>query len=432
MRRWTEEERQFVIDHAEDMQDTEIAAALGRGAHAVGDLRRKIIGYKQKPWTEEDENYLCENWGHMTFDGLCKHLGRSKNAILVRVGRLGLPPYLEAGDYITMHQLSLALGFGSTSDKYFQISWVEKRGFPIHNKRRGSCTYRVVYLNEFWAWAEKNRSFLNFGKMEPLALGAEPDWVAEQRRKDFNSFALQRKDAWTPDEDSRLVTLLRQHKYGYAELSEILHRSAGAIQRRCCDLGIKERPVKADNHGEASKWTEAHFRTLADGIRNGDSYMLIAQKLGKSEKAVRGKVYLTYLTEQADKIRAMMQDGEWGFGAPTPTVKQGIHLSQTRAEVKKNLSILDAILRKRMNDLGFDPYWQRFMCENWDDIGGCSAGCTDCDSCAEFRRIRPQYCARCGGTFYERGENRFCKACRTARKKQAQRHWSRVNGLAGR
>lgn len=427
MKRWTEAERQFVIEHAADMQDCEIAKSLGRDAHAVGELRRKLVGAKQRRWTREEEDYLQENWGHMTFDGLCRHLGRTRNAMINRVQRLGLPPYLECGDYITLHQLSMALGFGWSSDKYYLTSWVEKRGFPIHTKRRGSSAVRIVYLNEFWEWAEKNRSFINFGKMEPLALGEEPEWVQEQRRKDFHSFSLQRKDPWTADEDARLVMLLKQHKYGYAELSEMLRRSAGAIQRRCNDLGIKERPVKADNHGEASKWTEEHFQTLADGIRDGDSYMLIAQKIGKSEKAVRGKVYLTYLTEQADKIRAMMQDGEWGFGAPEPTIKQGVHLSTTRAEVRRNLSILDAILRKRMNELGYDPYWQRFMCENWDDIGGCMAGCTDCDSCTAFRRIRPQYCARCGATFYERKENRFCQPCRTARKKQAQRHWCRVN-----
>lgn len=103
-----------------------------------------------------------------------------------------------------------------------------------------------------------------------------------------------------------------------------------------------------------------------------------------------------------------------------------------RIEKQGWISALATVLRKRMNDLGYDPYWQRFMCMNWDDIGGCSAGCTDCDSCTAFRRIQPQYCARCGGTFYERKENRFCAACRTARKKQAQRHWCRVNGMSRR
>lgn len=382
---------------------------------------------QHKPWTPAEEEYLAENWGHISFAGFCKHLGRTENAIKVRVQRLGLGPYLESGEYISLHQLSLALGFAGTSEKYFLKSWVKNRGCPIHNKRRGKSVIRVIYLDEFWPWAEKNRSFLDFSKMEPLALGEEPDWVAEQRRKDYLAFAIQRKDPWTADEDSRLAMLLKQHKYGYAQLSEMLHRSAGAIQRRCQDLGLKERPVKANNHGKDAEWTQADFLALAEGIRHGDSYTVIGNAIGKSEKAIRGKVYFTYLTESADKVRSMMGDGPWGCGAPEATVRQGFHLSRTRTEVRRNLSVLDALLRKRMNDLGYDPYWQRFMCMNWDDVGGCAAGCAECDSCTKFIRVKPQYCARCGRTFYERTENRFCQECRTARKKAAQRKWCRIN-----
>lgn len=381
-----------------------------------------------RTWKPDEEDYLMEKWGQVSVPAIAKKLGRTRNSIMVRANRLGLSPYFESGEYVTMHQLILALGYSGSSDSYKIKSWIQNRNFPVHNKRHTEKIVRVVYIDEFWEWAEKNRSFLDFSRMEPLALGEEPDWLVEQRHKDFKAFAIQRKDPWTSDEDSRLMMLLKQHKYGYAELSAILRRSAGAIQRRCTDLGLKERPVRADNHGPEAVWTESDFNILADGIRNGDSYMLIGQAIGKSEKAIRGKVYFTYLTEKADKVRAYIGDGPWGYGAPEPTVKQGFHLSRTRTEVRQNLSLLAALLRKRMNDLGYDPYWQRFMCMNWDDIGGCSAGCTDCDSCTEFRRIQPQYCARCGGTFYERKENRFCAACRTARKKQAQRHWCRING----
>ena len=379
----------------------------------------------KKHWTQQDEEYLAEHWGTVSFAGLCKHLGRSETAIIMRVRKLGLAPYLESGEYVTLNQLITALGCGGGG--YKLKSWVENRRLPIHNKRLSEKVVRVVYLDEFWEWAEKHRSFLDFSKMDPLALGEEPDWVAEQRRKDYHAFAIQRKDPWTPDEDSRLAMLLKQHKYGYAQLSEILHRSAGAIQRRCCDLGLKERPVKANNHGKDARWTQEDYDALAEGIRHGDSYTVIGNAIGKSEKAIRGKVYFTYLTENADKIRAMLGDGAWGHGAPETTVRQGFNLSRTRTEVRRNLSILDALLRKRMNDLGYDPYWQRFMCMNWDDIGGCSAGCAECDSCTEFIRIQPQYCARCGRTFYERSENRFCQECRTARKRAAQRKWCRIN-----
>lgn len=377
-----------------------------------------------RQWTPKEEEDLRKYWGTMSVKWICSKLRRSHNAIMVRVNRLGLPPYLESGEYVSMHQLILALGYSKGADTYKLKSWIQNRGFPVRNKRHTKKVVRVVYLEEFWAWAEKNRSFLDFSKMEPLALGEEPEWLVEQRRKDFKAFAIQRKDPWTADEDSRLRMLLKQHRYGYAELSEILHRSAGAIQRRCTDLGLKERPVKADNHGKDAVWTQREFDILADGIKNCDSYMLIGQALGKSEKAIRGKVYVTYLTENADRVRALMGNGPWGYGAPEPTVKQGASLSRTRTEVRKNLSVLDALLRKRMNALGYDPYWQRFMCMNWDDIDGCAAGCKDCDSCTEFRRIRPQYCVRCGGTFFERQENRICEKCRNARKKQYQRKFA--------
>jgi len=387
--------------------------------------KRKSPPLGKRTWTKEEEEFLMERWGAVSIPAIAKTLNRTTNAVKIRAARLNLGPVLMGGEYVSLNQLMLAVTGGSSSYTYQQTSWVGKRGLPVHRKRVNKNLFRVVYLDEFWAWAEKNRSFIDFSKMEPLSLGEEPDWVPEQRKKDFAAFALQRKDPWTPEEDSRLIMLLKRHKYGYAELSEMLHRSAGAIQRRCTDLGVKERPVRASNRG--NDWTDEDYKALADGIRSGDSYTVIGNTIGKSEKAVRGKVYYVYLTEVADKVRAMMGNGAWGDGAPVPTVGQGAYLSRTRQQTRKDLSALDAILRYRMNELGYDPFWQRFMCLNWDDLMGCTAECADCDACTEFRRIQPQYCARCGSTFYERRENRFCESCRTARKKRAQRHWARQN-----
>ncbi len=379
-----------------------------------------------RTWTSEELSYLEEHWGIVSIASIAKKLNRTENAIIVKARRLGLGPALESGDYITFNQLAHTL-LGHQSNSYQATSWIKNRGFPVHLKRVNKNSFKIVYLEEFWKWAEKNRSFIDFSRLEPFALGKEPEWVKEQRKKDYYAFSLQRKTAWTADEDSKLKYLLSKQKYGYKELSEMLHRSAGAIQRRCCDLKIKDRPVKADNHSVESAWTKEDYDILAEGISTGDSYTVIGNKIGKSEKAVRGKVYFVYLTENADKVRSMLQNREWGYGAPEPTVKQGINLSRTRSQVKNNLSLLAGILKYHRNELGYEPYWQRFMCMNWDDFEGCLANCTDCDSCTEFRRIRPQYCARCGGTFLEREENRFCLSCRKARKKQAQKKWAILN-----
>ena len=380
----------------------------------------------QKKWTKEEEAYLSEFWGIKSRTAIATHLGRTENAIQVRVNRLGLGAFLESGDYVTLNQVYQALR-GRNVSTYQKKSWEKNRGLPVHTKRISEKRVRVVYLDEFWKWAKENRSFIDFSKMEPYILGEEPDWVREQRKKDFYACSLQKKTPWTPTEDELLKKLLSQQKYGYAELSKKLNRTAGAIQRRCRDLGIKDRPVKADTHDVKSMWTEGMYTIVAEGIKNGDSYSLIGERIDKSEKAVRGKVYYMYLTEDADKVRKMIGDGKWGDGAPEPKVYQGVTLSRTRQGVRKDLSRLAGLLKCRMNELGYEPYWQRFMCMKWDDFKGCAAGCDNCDECIEFERIRPQYCARCGETFFERSKNTFCSSCRIARKKKAQKKWCRMN-----
>lgn len=428
-KRWTADEISFLQKNWR-LPLEELSEKLGRSIQAI-EQKGYSIGLYHRKWTQENDDYLSSSWGTTSIPGIARHLGRTESAIMNRVQELGLPPWLESGEYISLNALHKAFS-GCNFNSYQLKSWVKDRGLPVHNKRRGKCTYRIVYLDEFWEWAEKNRSFLDFSKLEPLVLGEEPPWVVEQRKKDINAFRLQRKDPWSPAEDSRLIMLLKMHKYGYAELSEMLHRSAGAIQRRCTDLGIKERPVKADNHSPESKWTDADFEILAEGIRNGDSYTEIGRKIGKSEKAIRGKVYFVYLTEQADKVRAMMGDQPWGSGAPVPTVKQAVHLSRTRTETKAMLEQLAGVLYRRTIELkkvDYDHYFQRAMCMNWDDLHSCcTAGCEDCDACTEFVRIQPQYCTRCGGTFYERAQNRVCSPCRRARQRSAARKYYHLYG----
>ena len=133
-------------------------------------------------WTQEQIDYLQENYGKYSLPTLAKNLGKSVVAIKVMRQRLGLGPFLMSGEYISLNKLLLAVGGGSSTYNYKITSWVKNRGLPVHTKEVEKCSFRVVYLDEFWEWAEKNRSFLDFSKMEPLALGEEPLWVTEQRK----------------------------------------------------------------------------------------------------------------------------------------------------------------------------------------------------------------------------------------------------------
>lgn len=203
--------------------------------------------------------------------------------------------------------MQIALGLGLSGSGYKEISWIKNRNFPIKYKTNDKCKFKVVYINEFWEWAEKNRSFIDFSKMEENILGKEPDWVKQQRRVDYMATNAYKITPWTAAEDRYLLHLLRKFKYTYLDLSKKLKRTSGAIQRRICDLGYKERPIKADNK---IAWTDDEIQQLIELIKQGMNYMLMAEIFNKSDKAIRGKVYREFGSEDLDKVRNALKEGE--------------------------------------------------------------------------------------------------------------------------
>lgn len=257
---------------------------------------------KSKKWSKEEEDYLIESWGTVSCKQIAKKLNRSENAVIVKKNRLELGRFLENGDYITWNQLNLALGISKPSNCQM-VSWVQNRNFPIRKKKIRENNFRVIKLEDWWTWAWNNQDLLDFSKLEENLLGKEPNWVKEKRKYDFERNQKYKKTQWTTLEDDRLIYLVKTQKYTYLELVQLLQRNVNAIIMRLNDLQIKDRPVKADNH---IPWIRTEVDILNALIKQGCSYELIAEKVGKSEKACRGKIYRMYGTESLDKVRQMI------------------------------------------------------------------------------------------------------------------------------
>lgn len=139
-----------------------------------------------KTWSSEEIEYLQEGWGNTSIPFLAKQLKRTVTAVTVMAQKLGLGSFLENNDeYITFHNLTVALGLGGTSDNYKKISWVKNRGLKTHRVTRKNQTFEMISVDEFWEWAYENQAFLDFSKFEKYALGPEPEWVAEKRKKRY-------------------------------------------------------------------------------------------------------------------------------------------------------------------------------------------------------------------------------------------------------
>lgn len=261
---------------------------------------------KHKRWTQEEKDELAELYGSKSLDEIAKKLGRSVKAIINMRYRLHLGAFLDNGDYITLNQLLMAVKGIKHGAGYSLISWVKKRGLPVTSKKVGKCKFRVVRLDKFWKWAADNRSFIDFSKMPELTLGEEPAWVKEKRINDTLCKAFKKSTPWTALEDAQLRAYVKEGKKTGHEIAQLLHRTHGAVVRRCKDIGI-ENPKRASNE---HNWSHEEFNDLVQNILDATPYPLIAVRMNLSEKAIRGMMYRRFKTENQDKIRAIIREGQ--------------------------------------------------------------------------------------------------------------------------
>lgn len=255
-----------------------------------------------KRWTKEDVQYLEESWGNVSIGKICENLNRTRYAINNKVNRLGLGKFTDnhSQGWVSYNAVLDLMGI-TKSKGYSYISFIQKRGLPIHRLRRDKAKIIMVNIKEFWEWAEKNQHSLDFSKLERYSFGPEPQWVDIKRQRDISKVKNINHGKWTKAEDEYLLMLLRQYRYTWREISLKLNRTYGAVQRRIVDLGYKERPIR---ESYSSKWSPEQLELLKLMVKNGNNYFEINKVINKSEKAIRGKVYILYGSENLDKARA--------------------------------------------------------------------------------------------------------------------------------
>lgn len=74
-----------------------------------------------RTWTQEDLDYLEDNWGVRTIPGIAKKLNRSKLAIRLKAQRINLGSFMQGGELISLCQLIKALGL------FNSYSWIKAK-----------------------------------------------------------------------------------------------------------------------------------------------------------------------------------------------------------------------------------------------------------------------------------------------------------------
>lgn len=402
---------QYLRNNYQTMTAEQIASRLGRTRAAVAGKAEKL-GLKKdlrcpngEKWTPEQDQYIRDNWLELSDEEIAAAVGhpvpstharRLKLNLKRRAGCKGPDWTQEELDYIrevwgdkTVPQIAKHLGRSITAVKVktARLGYTgQKWSGEMMSARKVSELLRIDVHTVCDFWIPKCGL-----KAKRRQLGVTKKTTTIIMFEDFLRWLETHQDLW----DSRRVEM-----YALGMEYDWLK------EKRRADA---DKPVR-----KAQKWTQQEDdRLIALFRRGGMTYAEIGAELGRPASGVEHRL------QRLDV---------WGNGKYIGDTRK----AQRRA-VKENFERLCFIIRlrdvllARRNSMDFGQYWQKDLCQLWSDLKGCTAGCTDCDSCTEFKRIKPQYCARCGGTFFEREENRFCQSCRTARKKAAQRKYARLH-----
>ena len=354
-----------------------------------------------KSWTEEEDLFIQAHWQEMSDEELAIAVGHTLAATRARRGRLGL-----------RHRQSFKGKDWSKEElDYIREVWGEKT-VPEIAKKLGRTinavkikAQRMGYTGQKW-YGE----MMSARKVSEL-LGVDVHTVCDYwipkcglRGKAKRLGASKKTTTIIMFED--LLKWLKTHQ----ELWDSRRVEQFGLGAEYDWLKEKRKEDALKPERKAQKWTPEEDQRLIQMFRRGEmTNAEMGAALGRPASGVEHR---------------LLRLDVWGTGRYIGDARQKERKEKKQRFEKKALIIqLQRVLLARRNSMEYGEYWQKDMCMNWNDVIGCMANCADCDSCTEFYRIQPQYCVRCGATFYERAENRVCAPCRAARKREGFRKY---------
>ena len=219
-----------------------MAARLGRTENAVR-LRVKHLGcvlnVKGRRWTEREETMFIEDWRDETMnnDALVRRHNRTWHALQEKAVAMKLGPrpynscFLSIQDVCSEMQVS--------SDRVYR--WIKcglktRKGGSKRRKYLISCEDLLDFLEKHQSWflATKVDIYLFCGCSEH----GEPDWLAKKRVYDTKHDRSKHQMAWSNAEDARLYQMFNNGA-SLQDLALEFHRSESAIRTHLYVIGCE-------------------------------------------------------------------------------------------------------------------------------------------------------------------------------------------------
>lgn len=136
----------------------------------------------KRTWTKEDVERLEALWGWHSYAAIAKSVGHTETAVRVKAKRLGLGAVKDASDYLCSREVARIMGIDS---HVVTGCWIGRLGLPCRRVRGKRKTLWVMVRHDhLMEFLEEHTEIWDSRRVEPYALGEEPEWLHEKRLAD--------------------------------------------------------------------------------------------------------------------------------------------------------------------------------------------------------------------------------------------------------
>lgn len=186
-----------------------------------------------KRWTQEELDTLESMIGTYTVAVIAKRLGRSFDAVNIKLNRMGLAGFEGSTDLLTMNQVCLMLGVQSRT---VNKKWKSK-GLRI--VRRGN--YLTISQEALIKYLKSHPEDWNAADIPDDSLIMGYQWYKDKKQQDSKS-----QYYWTYSEISKLKHL-RHQGYSIPEIAKQMGRSESSIKYKLYNRRKQHERIGSEN-----------------------------------------------------------------------------------------------------------------------------------------------------------------------------------------
>lgn len=188
-----------------------------------------------RTWTPEEIEYLQENLGNVSMNYLVSKLNRTQNSIIIKATKLGIGGATIKTDYLLPNIAGKMIGKDIKTIMY----WIKYKDLAFTKKNiRGNKKRVLIEYDTFIKFLKDNQDLWDSRKVEPYALGYEPEWLIEKRKLDRQK-PKKSQQKWTKFDEMEAVRMKNEGN-PIQTIANKLNRSYASVRRKLYDIRMME------------------------------------------------------------------------------------------------------------------------------------------------------------------------------------------------